>query len=207
MKAFVSRQECILASYEFGARYKRFWCAIQMFSERETNSNQSQVCFLLDLNWSSCLRNRRFTVCNNGGKLWSGSFSCRQVIQNIPNAWNAAGIKQISFTVQLAGLHTDDRSIITCYDVTNSPEPVRPVSRVRFDRVGDVFFRSNSRWYGCCDWLLVPRGVSLDSHRTWTDSWCAESLPRNKRIHSRNKRIHSRNKCIHSRKTVSVSRI
>ena len=37
-------------------------------------------------------------------------------------------------------MHTDDRSIITCYDVTNSPEPVRPVSRVRFDRVGDGFF-------------------------------------------------------------------
>ena len=43
-------------------------------------------------------------------------------------------MKQISFTVQLVGLH-----IIMCYDVTNSPEPVRPVSRVRFDRVGDVF--------------------------------------------------------------------
>ena len=71
----------------------------------------------------------------------------------------------------------------------------------------ETFFRSNSRWYGCCDWLLVPRGVSLDSHRTWTDSWYADLLPRNKRIHSRNKRIHSRNKCIHSRKTVSVSRI
>ena len=93
MKAFVSRKECILARYEFGARYKRFWCAIQMFSERETNSNQSQVGFLIDLNWSSCLRNRWFTVCNNGGKLWSGGFSCRQVIQNIPNAWSAAGIK------------------------------------------------------------------------------------------------------------------
>ena len=65
MKAFVSRKECILARYEFGACYKRFWCAIQMFSERETNSNQSQVGFLIDLNWSSCLRNRRFTVCNN----------------------------------------------------------------------------------------------------------------------------------------------
>ena len=65
---------------------------------------------------------------------------------------------------------------------------------------GTFFFRSNSRWYGCCDWLLVPRGVSLDSHRTWTDSWCADLLPPNKRIHSRNKRIHSRNKCIHSRK-------
>ena len=108
IKAFVSRKECLLARYEFGARYKRFWCAIQMFSERETNSNQSQVGFLIDLNWSSCLRNRRFTVCNNGGKLWSEGFSCRQVIQNIPNV-----LKQISFTVQLAGLHTDDRSIIT----------------------------------------------------------------------------------------------
>ena len=156
MKAFVSRKECILARYEFGARYKRFWCAIQMFSERETNSNQSQVGFLIDWNWSSYLH---------------------------------AVLKQISFTVQLAGLHTDDRSIITCYDVTNSPELVRPVSRV------------------CCDWLLVPRGVSLDSHRTWTDSWCADLLPRNKRIHLRNQRIHSRKKCIHSRKTVSVSRI
>ena len=71
MKAFVSRKECILARYEFGARYKRFWCTIQMFSVRETNSNQSQVAFLIDLNWSSCLRNRRFTVCNNVWKaIW-----------------------------------------------------------------------------------------------------------------------------------------
>ena len=189
MKAFVSRKECILARYEFGARYKRFWCAIQMFSERETNSNQSQVGFLIDLNWSSCLRNRRFTVCNNGGKLWSGGFSCRQVIQNIPNAWSAAGIKWYVMTSQTVPSRFD---LYPGYVLTES---------------GTFFFRSNSRWYGCCDWLLVPRGVSLDSHRTWTDSWCADLLPRNKRIHSRNKRIHSRNKCIHSRKTVSVSRI
>ena len=180
MKAFVSRKECILARYEFGAHYKRFWCAIQMFSERETNSNQSQVGFLIDLNWSSCLRNPRFTECNNDYIFTTESYL-------------HAVLKQISFTVQLAGLHTNDRSIITCYDVTNSPEPVRPVTRVRFDRVGDVFFRSNSRWYGCCDWLLVPRSVSLDSHRTWTDSWCADLLPRNNRIHSRNKCIHSGN--------------
>ena len=59
--------------------------------------------------------------------------------------YQTLGVQQISFTVQLAGLHTDDRSIITCYDVTNSPELVRPVSRVRFDRVGDGFFTSNSR--------------------------------------------------------------
>ena len=190
--AFVSRKECILARYEFGARYKRFWCVIQMFSERETNSNQSQVGFLVDLNWSSCLRNRQFTVCNNGGKLWSGGFSWSRF--HSPCSLPAC-------------IQTTGSSIIRCYDVTNSPEPVWPVSRVRFDRVGDVFFRSNSWWYGCCDWLLVPRGVSLDSHCTWTDSWCADLLPRNKRIHSQNKRIHSRNKCIHLRKTVSVSRI
>ena len=72
---------------------------------------------------------------------------------------------------------------------------------------GTFFFRSNSRWYGCCDWLLVPGGVSLDSYRAWTDSWCADLLPRNKRIHSRNKRIHSRNKCIQARKTALLSRL
>ena len=179
MKAFVSRKECILARYEFGARYKRLWCAIQMFLERETNSNQSQVGFLIDLNWSSCLRNRRFTVCNNGGKVWSGA--CRL-------AYRRQEYHHVLWR------HKQSRAGSTCIQSTFWP------SRGRF-------FRSNSRWYGSCDWLLVPRGVSLDSHRTWTDNWCADLLPRNKCIHSRNKRIHSWNKCIHSRKTVSVSRI
>ena len=172
MKAFVSRKEYILARYEFGARYKRFRCAIQMVSERETNSEREAHVYAT-----------------------GGSPCAIMAASSDPEALVADKLSKIYQTLGVQPV-----SSVTCYDVTNSPEPVRPVSRVRV-------FRSNSRWYGCCDWLLVPRGVSLDSHHTWTDSWCADLLPRNKCIHSRNKRIHSRNKCIHSRKTVSVSRI
>ena len=159
-----------------------------MFSERETNSNQSQVGFLIDLNWSSCLRNRSPCVI-----MAASSDPEALVADKLSKIYQTLGVPPVSSDTLRSSI---SRSIITCYDVTN-----------RFDLYpgyvlteSGTFFRSNSRWYGCCDWLLVPRGVSLDSHRTWTDSWCADLLPRNKRIHSRNK-------CIHSRKTVSVSRI